>query len=183
MNSNSANGKTSEDLFVEKVLKERATKFKKLETIEEYSGDVIEGLEFRLGSERYLIDSAYVREVLPLKEITPLPATPDFLLGVINVRGVILAVISVKSFLKIPKNESNVQNKIVIVNYKDVELGMLVDEIIGISKVYTTELQITKGSDSGNENKLIMGLTTQRLIVLNIKQLLQSDQIVINDKI
>jgi purine-binding chemotaxis protein CheW len=47
----------------------------------------VEIVEFMLANERYGLESCYVREVYPLKDYTPLPCTPSFVLGLINVRG------------------------------------------------------------------------------------------------
>src|SRR5688500_5335816 len=52
-----------------------------------------EVLEFLLAYERYAIETRYIREVYPLKDLTPVPCTPALVLGVINVRGQILSVI------------------------------------------------------------------------------------------
>jgi len=51
------------------------------------------------GSEHYGIESCHIREILPLTEFTPLPCTPAFVLGLINVRGQILSVINIKKLL------------------------------------------------------------------------------------
>ena len=63
---------------------------------------LLELLEFRLARERYAVEVRYVREVYPLKDLTPLPSTPPFVLGVVNVRGRILPVLdSARKFLSI----------------------------------------------------------------------------------
>lgn len=59
----------------------------------------LEVLEFRLAQERYAVETRHVREVCPLKDLTPLPCTPPFVLGVVNVRGCILPVLDLKIFL------------------------------------------------------------------------------------
>ena len=53
---------------------------------------MLEVVVLTLASERYAIESVYVREVHPVRDLTPLPCTPPFLAGVMNVRGDILAV-------------------------------------------------------------------------------------------
>src|SRR5438105_2245634 len=59
-------------------------------------------LEFRLGKERYAVESRYVREIIPLKTLTPLPCTPSFVAGIVNVRGRIVAVLDLKKFFGLP---------------------------------------------------------------------------------
>ncbi|MDA8325786.1 MAG: chemotaxis protein CheW [Nitrospiraceae bacterium] len=66
------------------------------------SGEHIDVLEFLLARERYAVESSYVREVWPLKDLTPVPCTPPFVLGIIGVRGRILSVLDLKKFLNLP---------------------------------------------------------------------------------
>src|SRR5687768_2140813 len=62
----------------------------------------LEVLEFRLAQERYALETRYVREVYPLKDLTRLPCTPPFVLGIVNVRGRITPVIDIKKFFDLP---------------------------------------------------------------------------------
>ncbi len=61
-------------------------------------GEHIEVLEFILAHERYAIETAWVQEVYPLRQLTPLPGTPAFVLGVVNVRGKIISVMDLRVF-------------------------------------------------------------------------------------
>src|SRR6266851_5213843 len=63
----------------------------------------IEVVEFVVAYEKYAIESSYVREVYPLKELTRLPGTPAFILGVFNVRGQIVSVVDPKKFFGLPE--------------------------------------------------------------------------------
>ena len=60
-------------------------------------------LEFSLAYETYGVEMAYVRETRPLRDVTPVPCTPPFVLGLINVRGRILSVIDIKRFFDLPE--------------------------------------------------------------------------------
>ena len=63
-------------------------------------GEQIEIVEFLLADERYAIESAYIGEVYPLKDLTPLPCAPSFVLGIINMRGKILSIIDLRIFFE-----------------------------------------------------------------------------------
>jgi purine-binding chemotaxis protein CheW len=67
----------------------------------------VEVVEFLLASERYGIKSDCVREIYPMKQFTPLPCTPSFVLGIISVRGQILSVIDIKKFFDLPEKRSD----------------------------------------------------------------------------
>ena len=63
----------------------------------------IELVEFSLASETYAVESSFVREVYSLNDLTPLPCTPAFVLGIVNVRGEIVSVIDIKKFFDLPQ--------------------------------------------------------------------------------
>src|SRR5579859_1438162 len=69
------------------VLKARAKSLAQENKVMEGAEQHLEVVEFLLAYEKYGIESSYVREIYPLKELTPLPCTPAFVLGLINVRG------------------------------------------------------------------------------------------------
>jgi len=165
------------------ILKERAELLKLNVKKEEFIGDKLEMLEFILTNERYIIDSTFVTEVIPLKDLTPLPCTPEFILGIINISSRILAVIDIKKFLNLPRKTTTNLNRVILLKYQDIELGILVDEIIGTTITYTNKLQTPIYKLKGIKNDYIEGITKKRLILLNIKKFLIDDVIIINSKV
>lgn len=86
-----------------KILKHRARMLsRKPEYIKE-NQDTIEVVEFVLAYENYAIESVYIGEVYPLKEFVTIPCTPDFVVGIINVRGRIISIIDLKKFFDLPE--------------------------------------------------------------------------------
>ncbi len=166
-----------------KILKQRADLLKVSIKKEEITGDQLEVLEFMLTSERYIIDSNFVTEVIPLKELTPLPCTPEFILGIINVSGRILAVINIKEFLNLPEKGITDLNRVILLKYQDIELGILVDEIIGNTHIYPDKLQATISTLKGIQNDYLEGITEDRLILLNMKKFLTDETIIINEEV
>lgn len=92
--------------------KELAHEAEEKETDEKY----IEVVEFLLSHEKYGIETSYVREIYPLKEFMPLPCTPPFVFGIINVRGQILSVIDIKRFFELPEKGLSDLNKVIILH-------------------------------------------------------------------
>src|SRR6185369_5807442 len=70
-----------------KILRERAKATARVPPDRESTSGLIAIVEFLLADERYGIESVWVREVLPLRDLTPVPCTPPFVLGILNVRG------------------------------------------------------------------------------------------------
>jgi len=165
------------------ILKQRADLLKISANKEEVSEERLEVLEFMLASEKYIIDSSFVIEVIPLKELTPLPCTPEFILGIINVSGRILAVININKFLNLPEKGITNLNRVILLKYQDIELGILADEIIGCTHIYPNKLQATITTLKGIQNDYLAGIYKDRSILLNIKKILTSEMIIINDEV
>ena len=75
----------------------------------------LELLEFRLAQESYALETRHVREVYPLRDLTPLPCTPPFVLGIVNVRGRITPVIDIKKFFDLPDKGLTDLHRIILV--------------------------------------------------------------------
>src|SRR5438045_1901119 len=101
----------------------------------------IDVLEFRLAHERYALESAAVTAVWPLKDLTPLPCVPPFVLGVVNVRGRILPVLDLKKFFDLPEQGVTDLHRIILVEGNGLELGLLADAVDGVRAIELASLQ------------------------------------------
>ncbi len=167
----------------EKILKERAKILQQSKEIAEVAGEQFDGLEFLLSGERYAIDSEFVSEVIRIKDLTPLPCTPSFILGIINKRGQILSVIDIKKFFNLPEKGITNLNRVIIVKHHEIEVGILTDEIVGNTTIHLQSLQKEVPSINKIAQDYIIGLSNERLIVLDIKKILLDERIIINDEI
>ncbi len=107
-----------------RILKERAEILAR-ETAKKAEGDSIEVVEFLLANEHYGIESHFIREVYPLKDYTPLPDVPPFVLGLLNVRGRIISVVDIKKFFDMPEKGLSDLNKVIIINNDKMKFGIL----------------------------------------------------------
>jgi purine-binding chemotaxis protein CheW len=64
---------------------------------------VVEVIAFTLAHERYAVETSCIREIHVLEDLTPLPCTPDFIVGIVNLRGCITAVVDLKKFFDLPE--------------------------------------------------------------------------------
>lgn len=143
----------------------------------------IEVVEFLLAYETYGIESSYVREVYHLKEITPLPDTPPFVLGIINVRGQIVSVIDVKKLFDLPERGLTDLNKVIIVRSKEMELGIIADSIRGVRSVLATDIQSPLPTLTGIRADYLKGVTSDRLVILDAVRILSDRRIVVLDEV
>ena len=161
-----------------KILKTRARALAQ-EAEREKPGDYLDILEFTLAYETYAIESTCVREIYPLAEITPLPGTPPFLLGIVNIRGHILCVIDLKKFFELPEKGITDLNKIIIITDGNVEFGILADAILGIHKLAVEEIETELPTLTGIRARYLKGVTRERLVVLDADKILSDKDIII----
>jgi len=138
-------------------------------------------LRFTLGNEDYAIETSYVREIIPVAEITPLPCIPPYIKGIMNVRGKILSVIDLMAFLGIQRAEPGEFRKVIILHLNDFDIGILADSVPGLQTL-SEELQ-TKLSTIDSETKYLKGVTADRIAVLDVERLLSDPKIVVNEEL
>src|SRR5262245_473303 len=137
----------------------------------------LEIAEFRLGDETYACVSSSVREVYPLKGLTPLPCTPAFILGIINVRGRILPVIEVKPLLGLPSPLTREFGKVVILHAEGMEVGLLVDTIVGVRAISTSILHPPLPTLTEFQTRYIYGITSDGTTLLDAIKLLTGSRL------
>jgi len=154
------------------ILRDRAALLAQEPQAAQAEGQQLEIVEFLLAYERYAIESEWVQEIYPLKEITSLPGTPPFILGIINVRGQILSVVDMKAFFGLPGKGLTNFNKVIILSHDDMEFGLLADEVLGVHYLSRREIQAPLPTLTGVRADYLKGVTLDRLVVLDAVRLL-----------
>lgn len=140
-------------------------------------------IEFLLAYERYGIESSFIREVYPLKDLTPLPCTPPFILGIINVRGQIRSVLDIKRFFDLPQKGLTDLNQVLLVRAEDMELGILADEVLGVRSLPLSDIGPAPATLTGIRAEYLRGVTAERLIVLNVAAILSDERIIVEEEV
>lgn len=141
----------------------------------------IEVITFTLASEEYCIETSFVKEVCPLKDFTPLPGVPKYVLGIINLRGQIIPVIDLKKFFNFPEKGLGELNKVIVLHNEQMEFGLLTDVVNGIKNVPLEDILTVPPTVTGIGEEYLKGVTTENLIVLNAEILLSDERIVVYD--
>ncbi len=173
-------GPTPEDK--KRILKERAAKLARAPEKEGAAGS-LEILEITLAGERYGLESLYVREVYPLKSFTPVPCTPAFVLGVVNIRGQILPVIDIGKFFDLPHRELTELSRVVVLRSGAAEFGLLADEVTGVRLVAPGEIQASLHAVTGIRAEYLKGVTGDSLAVLDAVRILADKALVIDEEV
>lgn len=135
---------------------------------------------FNLGEEEYGVDILQVQEIKRLTEITRVPNAPDFVEGVINLRGNVIPVIDLHKRFQLGTTEITDESRIVIVNVRDITVGITVD---AVSEVLTLEEDafaappsLVAGIDA-SFIEAIGKLDDRLLILLNMDRILGLDEV------
>jgi purine-binding chemotaxis protein CheW len=143
----------------------------------------LELLEFRLASERYALETKYVQEVQPLRQLTPLPCTPSFVLGIVNVRGRIVPVFDLKKFFDLPEQGLTDLHRIILLRGNGLELGLLADVIVGICRVAPETLQPSLPTLTGIRADYLKGVSDQRLVVLDLERIVSDPKLIVHQEV
>lgn len=164
-------------------LKMRTVAMAKEPELKRETSSVTEIIEFTLAAERYGIESAYVREVYPLKDFTPLYGVPSFIFGIVNVRGQILPVVDLKKFFNLPEKGLGDLNRVIILRDDQMEFGILADVVHGTQEIELEDIRAVPPTVSGIGEEYLKGVTKESLIILNAEKLLSDKNIVVNDEV
>lgn len=140
----------------------------------------LELLEFHLARERYALETHYVRGVHSLKNLTPLPSTPPFILGIVNVRGRIVPVFDIRKFFGLPENGLTDLHRIVLVGGNDLEIGLLADIDVGVFTLEAGSVQPPPPTFTGIGAPYLKGITAERLVVLDVGRILMDPGILVH---
>jgi purine-binding chemotaxis protein CheW len=162
------------------ILKNRARALAKETEKSDANLQFMEIIEFRLAWETYAVESKYIKEIYPLRDFTPIPGTPSFVLGLANVRGQILSIIDLKKFFNLPEKGLGELNKIIVVRNELMEFGILADAIIGARRMMLDDVQQSPPTVSGIGAEYLKGITKERMAVLDMEKILNDPKIVVD---
>ncbi len=176
-------GKQKNDLEKDQILKARAVVLAQEIIRNNEEIETIEFTEFIISNERYGIENCFIREVYPLKEYTPLPGVPDFVFGIINVRGKITSIIDIRKFFDLPSNGLADLNKVIIVHNAFMEFGILAEVIVGVHKYPMADLQRALPVLTDLRADYLKGVTLDCLVILDCEKLLNDKNIIVQEEV
>ncbi len=165
----------------QKILHERAKLLSVSASSNEKPDDQIAIVGFTLHPEKYAFEVVNVSEVLTMNELTPIPGTPAFIMGVVNLRGHIISVVNLKSFLGLTEGGLTQLNKIIVISDGKMIFGVLADEITGFSNFPSDKLLEPPVNLNGLLAEFVKGTLSDGTILLNASRMLTSKHLIIQD--
>lgn len=134
---------------------------------------------FMLDGEKYGINVMQVREVLRDIEIAPVPGAPDYVLGIINLRGNVVTVVDTRSRFGLPTGETNQESRIIIIENQEQTLGLLVDSIAEVADILKSQIEITPNVGNDDSSRYIQGVHSrdgELLILVSVDKVLNDEE-------
>ncbi len=156
----------------------------------ELDSDADQFLTFVLGAEEYGVDILRVQEIKGWDSVTPIPNTPEYIKGVINLRGTIVPIVDLRQRFSMPEVEYGPITVVIVLKIecadRDRIMGIVVD---GVSDVYDVPPdEMKEAPDFGNvvDTEFVQGLATvdeKMIIILDIDHLLSGNEIAATDSL
>lgn len=140
-----------------------------------YTDKEVQLVVFKLGREDYGISILHVQEIKRIMDITRVPNSPDFIKGVINLRGSVLPVIDLKKRLALPPSEYTDDTRIIIVRIEEINVGLIVDGVSEVATLSSDSIEPPQTVVSGVSANYLSGVGKQEdklLILLNLEAII-----------
>jgi purine-binding chemotaxis protein CheW len=144
-------------------------------------------ISFALNEEIYCINLKYVREITKLKNVslTKVPCVPEFITGIINLRGDFITIIDIKKFLNVPKTNITEKTKIIVIKTESIQIGLLVDDVFGIKNIRHEKLNHNAQSkyEKNKYTSAEIMVNNKVMCVFDLEKFLEDERLYIEDAV
>ena len=144
------------------------------------SSEIIQLVSFELEKEEYGIDVLKVREIIRMPAITKMPNTPDYVDGIINLRGTVVPIISLRKRFGLFEREGDRNSRILVMEVGGGLTGFVVDAVAEVIRVSSSEIQppptIVQGNAAQDCITGVINHAEQLLIVLDLDRLFSDEE-------
>jgi purine-binding chemotaxis protein CheW len=139
-----------------------------IDAVTESSSEILQLVSFRIGNEEFGVDILQVREINRMTEITRVPNAPEFIEGVINLRGKVIPVVDLRRKLEMPSIEHDKNTRIIVVELKSKTIGFIVDAVREVLRIPASITEPPPSMVAGINAEFItaVGKLEDRLLIL-----------------
>jgi purine-binding chemotaxis protein CheW len=141
---------------------------------------VLQWVTFQLENETYGVNVMVVKEVLKFQDIAPVPGAPDYVLGIINIRGTVISVINTRRRFGLQDREADDNTRIVIIEIGKHVVGILVDSVAEVVYLRRSQIESAPQINRDDSAKFIQGVyhrDNQLLILVELDKLLSEEEL------
>src|SRR5271170_5032283 len=144
---------------------------------------IIQLVGFRLDNEDYAIAITKIQEIILMKPITRIPQVPEFIEGLINLRGSVIPIVNLRKRFGLPARQVDDETRTIVVNIHDKTVGCIVDAVTQVMRINRDQIQPPPLSVLAVAHQYISGLARldeRLLIILDIEQLFDEQSSVVS---
>lgn len=141
--------------------------------------ELIQLVTFSIGGEEFGVDILSVQEIIRIMDITKVPKAPDFVEGVINLRGKVIPIVDLRKRFGFEPREADKHTRIIVIQINYMVVGFMVDAVSEVLRIPAGTIEAPPGVVSGLESDYIDGvgmLGDRLLIMLDLNRLLSSQE-------
>lgn len=137
-------------------------------------------VSFRLGNEEYAVDIMRVQEIVLMGRITRMPNVPEYLRGLINLRGHVIPIVDLCVRFGLHQTEQTEDSRVIILNVNQKTLGIIVDSVDEVLRIHADQVDSSSLGVAGTGHEYVKGLVKfekKLLLLLNVEHLLDEDSV------
>ncbi len=134
---------------------------------------------FKLAGEDFAVDIMVIEEIIRTINITPIPRSPDYVLGIVNLREKVIPIVSLRKKLNMPVLEDDNDTRVIISSINNRRIGFVVDSVSEVLSINTHDIDATPCVKNSNENHLegIARVGTEMIVIIDVLNLFSQREI------
>lgn len=149
-----------------------------------HEGDSLSQIvSFRLAREEYGVDIMHVQEIILIGQVTEMPQVPDYVRGLINLRGHVIPIIDLRVRFGLEVSEQTENSRIIVLNVNKKTFGIVVDEVDEVLRINSDQIEPAPPGIAGIGQQYVSGLVkfeNKLLILLRIDQVMTDEEALSN---
>ena len=149
------------------------------ETLKKQDAELLQLVTFSIGEEEFGVDILSVQEIIRMMDITKVPRAPDFVEGVINLRGKVIPIIDLRRRFGLTTRDHDKHTRIIVIEINNMIVGFVVDSVSEVLRIPASTVEPPPPVVSGLESEYISGvgkLADRLLILLDLDRLLSREE-------
>ncbi|MEA4857844.1 MAG: chemotaxis protein CheW [Solidesulfovibrio sp.] len=149
------------------------------ETLKKQDAELLQLVTFSIGEEEFGVDILSVQEIIRMMDITKVPRAPEFVEGVINLRGKVIPIIDLRRRFGLATRDHDKHTRIIVIEINNMIVGFVVDSVSEVLRIPASTVEPPPPVVSGLESEYISGvgkLEDRLLILLDLNKLLSGEE-------
>ncbi len=141
--------------------------------------DFLQVVSFRLHQEEYAIEITKAKEIILVEGVTRVPQMPEFIEGVINLRGNVIPVVDLRKRFQLPVAELSEQSRIVVTRMESKIIGLIVDSVSQVMKIPKSQIQPPPDTIANLAGEYLTGIAkveNTMIMILDIDRIISSEE-------